>query len=189
PAGINQAIAELNADGTAGNAQQILVISDGTSNGNPSAAAAAALAAGYNVNSVAFPGANISTMQGIATAGGGTFVNFSNNPQDIVNIFSGAGGGVLVGVSKVEITDPDGVTYEATVDAVGNFKAQGYNLKLGNNGWTALATFTDGTTATASWNLIGTANGTNPVPIPPSMLLMASGLVALGVARRRRKAA
>ncbi|MEM9267737.1 MAG: VWA domain-containing protein [Pseudomonadota bacterium] len=187
--GINAAVGELNANGTPTNSQQILVISDGSTFPDPAPAAAAAAAAGYTVNSVAFPGANLTTMQDIASSGGGTFVNFTNNPQDIVNIFSGAGGGVLVGVSSVDITDPDGNTYAAAVDAIGNFKANAYNLKLGNNMWTALATFTDGSTATATWNLIGTAGGTNPVPVPPSMLLMASGLIALGVARRRRKAA
>ncbi|MEO1749655.1 MAG: VWA domain-containing protein, partial [Pseudomonadota bacterium] len=86
-AGIAAADAELDANGNTANSQQILVISDGSSTQSIAEAAAAAAAAdGYTVNSVGFPGANTTVLEAVANAGGGTFVNFNNNPQDIINI-------------------------------------------------------------------------------------------------------
>lgn len=189
-AAINEAATELTTNGSAAANKQILLISDGQSGGNAIAAASAAKANGITVNTVSFPGGDVAALQAIATAGGGTFTNFTSNVQDIVDIFSGAGGGVLVGVSGVEITDPDGVTYAAAVDAVGGFKANAYNLKAGANTWTALATFTDGSTATASLTLNGRTGTTPPVvppiPLPATAFLLGAALIALPLRRRRR---
>jgi hypothetical protein len=189
--GIVAADNELDANGRSGTSKQILVISDGGSSvSSATAAASAAAADGYTVNTVSFPGGTVSTMEAIALAGGGTFVNFSNNPQDIVDIFGGAGGGVLVGVSGVEITDPDGNTFAAGVDAVGNFTSAAYALKAGANTWTAVATFTDQTTASATLTLFGDDNGGNgatPVPLPAAGWMLVAGLGALGAIRGRRR--
>lgn len=187
--GIVAADNQLDANGRSGTSKQILVISDGGSSVSAAETAAAnALADGYTVNTVSFPGSSTSTMEAIANAGGGTFVNFSDNPQDIVDVFSGSVGGVLVGVSDVQITDPDGNTFAAVVDALGNFTVPGFNLKAGANTWTALATFTDSSTATASLTLYGTAGGgTTPVPLPASGLLLIAAVGGLGAARFRRK--
>ncbi len=189
--GIVAADNELDARGRSGTSKQILVISDGGSNQAQAVAAATDAANdGYIVNTVSFPGSSTSTMQAVATAGNGTFVNFSNNPQDIVNIFSGAGGGVLVGVDNVQITDPDGNVFAAIVDALGNFTVPGFALNPGANTWTALATFTDQTQASASLTLFGTTTGgggTTPVPLPASGLLLIAAIGGFGVVRRFRK--
>ncbi|MBN9669562.1 VWA domain-containing protein [Roseibium aggregatum] len=187
-AGIAAADGELDANGRSGTSKQILVISDGGSSQTAAENAAAAAAAdGYTVNTVSFPGASTSTMEAVAIAGGGTFVNFSSNPQDIVDIFSGSGGGVLVGVSGVQITDPDGNSFAAIVDALGNFTVPGFSLNAGANTWTALASFTDGSTASASLTLYGTS--TTAVPLPASGLLLFAAVGGLGAMRLRRKKA
>lgn len=192
--GIEVAANELTTNGASGSNKQILLISDGDSTQSTAVAAATAAAAqGITVNTVGFPGTNPSTLQAVANAGGGTFTNFSNNAQDIIDIFSGAGGGVLVGVSSVEITDPDGNTTAATVNAVGGFKAGAYNLKAGNNTWKAVAKFTDGSERTAFLTLVGQDGTpppppppTSPIPLPASAILLGAALMVLPLRRRRR---
>jgi|GEM_PF-698622 len=189
--GIDAATAELLANGTAGRSQQMLVLSDGYSGGDPVGRAAAAIAAGVDaVNTVGLPGADIATMQAIASAGNGTFTDVTSSVQDLIDLFAGSGGS-LVGVSSVEITDPDGNSYTVAVDALGNFTVDPYALKLGGNTWNALATFTDGSTASATLTLNGLASGggTTPsaVPLPGGFPLLLGAIGGMGLFGRRRR--
>ena len=186
--GIDTATAELTgANHTAGRSQQMVVFSDGSSSGNPPAAAAAAVLAGVDsVHSVALPGANITTMQSIATAGNGTFIDASTAQgiQDLIDLFSGVGGGTLVGIDHVDIEMPDGTLIGSiAVDAFGNFITPGWFMELGANTFIATAYGTDGTSASASLTLYGTASS---VPEPSLLGLLGLGLIGMIGARRRK---
>ncbi|MGY6633518.1 MAG: VWA domain-containing protein [Alkalilacustris sp.] len=191
-AGINLARAELmGPNGTPGAVKQMVVISDGANNAgvNPVAAAGAAFTEdGIIVHGVVIPGGSSTQMQNIANAGGGSFADFSD-PNNLANIeaFFGGTGGSFVGVSNVEVVMPDGsVVANALTDAFGNFSVN-WDIQLGNNLFTANATFQDGSMLSTDLNLIGTApNGTGVIPLPASVWLMLSGLGALYGLRRRR---
>lgn len=191
--GIRAATAELTgANHTAGRAQQMVVFSDGSTYGNPSNDAAAALAAGVDsVHSVALPGANLGTMQGIASNGNGTFINASTaqGVQDLINLFSGYGGS-LVGIERVDITMPDGTFLgSVAVDAFGNFSTPGWLMGLGVNTFVATAYASDGTSASAELNLYGTTTTTDPsgsVPEPGILGLLGLGLMGIVGVRRRK---
>lgn len=185
--GIQAATAELTGvNHTAGRSQQMVVFSDGFTLGTPSLDAANAVLAGVDsVHSVAFPGANIATMQSIATAGNGTFINASTAQgiQDLIDLFSGLGGS-LVGIDHVDIEMPDGTLIGSiAVDAFGNFKTPGWFMELGANTFIATAYGSDGTSASASLTLYGTASS---VPEPGLLGLLGLGLIGMIGARRRK---
>ena len=186
--GIDQAASELNGPlATAGRSKQMVVFSDGFTAGDPSINAANANATGITVNSIALPGSSIATMQSIATGGGGTFFDATTGTglQDLIDLLSGAAGN-LVGIDRVEITMPDGSVVTVSVGAFGDFVAPDYALALGPNVYTATAFADDGTTATATLTLIGTRPGTQ-VTEPGVLALMSLGLLAMGIATRRRR--
>jgi hypothetical protein len=185
-AGINVATSELTgANHTVGWSQQMVVFSDGYTSGDPATNAAAAVTAGVEaVHSVALPGASITTMQSIATAGNGTFINASTSTgiQDLIDLFSGVGGS-LVGIDHVDITMPDGTFLGSiAVDALGNFQTPDWLMKLGPNDFLATAYASDGSSASAMLTLYGTT----AVAEPGTLGLLGFGLLSLFGVRRRK---
>lgn len=190
--GIDAGVAELTGPAHTDGAQRHLVVfSDGDSSGNPSINAANAVAAGIDaVHAIALPGASLPTMEGIATAGGGTFANFSDagDLMDLVDFFSGIGGGSLVQIDLVELILPDGtVIPDLPTDAFGNFTSPSYALQAGANVFTARAFGTDGTMAEAQLTLFGVDEDVSGIPEPGSLSLLGGGLLIGATLLRRRK--
>jgi Ca-activated chloride channel homolog len=185
PSGIQVATAQLiGAAHTAGRPQHMVVISDGVTDGNPSVTAAAAIAAGVDsVHSVALPGASLATMQSIASAGNGTYINATSNIQGLIDIFAGTAGS-LVGLDYVDVTLADGtVLHDVTTDAFGNFSLN-VNVAAGVNTFVANAFGTDGTSASTSLHLVGTTEAS--VDEPSGLALLGLGILAIGAMRRRK---
>jgi hypothetical protein len=179
--GINAASNELATNGDDNNVQQVVLISDGGSSQRlAEQAAAASLSNGIPVNTVALPGSNVGRLQAVATAGGGIFSDFSGPTglQDRIDVFSGTGGN-LVGLDRVEVTDPEGNTTVVATDALGNFTASAFALNPGNNTWTATAFADDGSFASADFTLTA-------VPVPGALPLMATAIGGLAYWRRRQ---
>ncbi|TCS42029.1 VWA domain-containing protein [Reinekea marinisedimentorum] len=183
--GIDQATSELTGiNATAGASSQMVVFSDGYSSGSPAASASAAIAAGVDaVHSVALPGASITTMESIATAGNGTFINATTDISSLTSIFTS--GGTLAGLDYVDITLNDGtLVSDVATDAFGNFSID-VVIAAGTNNFFADAYGTDGTSATAQLTLNGR---TSDVPEPATLGLLAAGLFGMGAARRKKSA-
>lgn len=189
---INAGRTMLTADNN-GRAKQMVVISDGGPN-NQAAAVNAATAAStgtppVQVNTVGIPNTSFGNQQAIATAGGGVFVT-ATNLQALIDIFTGTSGN-LVGIDRIDVTLPDGTLLSNVplTSGVGNFDVtQAFALELGNNIWTVDAFFTNGNSAQATLNVIGTQQ-TGVVPLPAAAWLLISGIASLGaVSRMRRRA-
>lgn len=185
--GIQAARGELlSARAIAGHQKMQVVLSDGANNAgpNPVTEAGTAWANGITVHSVGVPGHSVATMQGIATAGHGVYTN-ANDLSTLIGVFQGTGGN-LVGLDHVDLQLPNGTMLNNyAIDGLGNFVLAGQTIALGDNTFKAFAYGKDGTSATATINLIGRTRPSNIVPEPGTMLLLGTGLVGLLGYRRR----
>lgn len=189
-AGIQQASdVLLGPSATSGHAKHMVVISDGGSNaGNdPVVEAGEAASNAITVHGVVIPGGNATEMENIASAGGGTFADFSDaaDLQDLVDTFGA--GGFFIGLDQLDIELPSGaIVFDHPVDAFGGFTlTPDWAIQLGDNQFVATATFDDGTVVSANLNLIGTA----PVPATAPLMLLGLGLLVGGAATRNRSRA
>lgn len=179
--GINAASSELATNGDANNIQQVVLISDGGSSQTlAEEAAAASLNNGIPVNTVALPGSDVGVLEAVAAAGGGIFSDFTGPTglMDLIDVFSGTSGN-LVGLDRVEVTDPDGNTLVVATDALGNFTTSAFALKPGDNTWTATAFPTEGDPASADLTLTA-------VPVPGALPLMATAIGGIAYWRRHQ---
>jgi hypothetical protein len=201
-AGISTATAELTgANHIAGRTQVMVVVSDGSTSGaDPGAAADAAIAAGVdNVHSVGIPGHVASQMQNIANGPD----NITGNSDDIgvytagsldalTALFNGTAGN-LVGLTRVDVTLPDGTLLVGVpTDGLGNFALSGWNIQAGANTFTATAYATDGSQASATLTLYGispnTGGGGNSVPDGgTTAALLGFALCSVSFLKKKRK--
>lgn len=190
--GVSRAADELSANGTAGRGQQIIVMSDGESDQSDAVSAAtAAFAAGYQVNAIALPGANTTVLSAVATAGGGRFIDATNDISKVIGAFSPSGGSTsFVGVQSIMVTDPANNSYAVSPDAFGSFSATPYTIMAGANVWRSVVTFDDGSTLSAELvvNGVPAGGGVAPVPLPGGAALYLLGLAVAGAAVRRKAA-
>ncbi len=173
-AGISVATAELTgANHTAGRTQIMVVVSDGYSSGDPPAAADAAILAGVdNVHSVGIPGHDPTAMQDIVNGPNNitgdsddTGIYTAGSLDALTALFNGTSGN-LVGLTRVDITLPDGtVLTNVSTDGLGNFSLSGWSILPGANTFTVTAFATDGGQASTSLTLYG-ANGGTPNGVP-----------------------
>lgn len=199
-AGIAAATAELTGvRHTAGRSQQMVVLSDGVSGNGPGGLtpaqhADAAKAAGVDaIHSVGVPGHSVSQMSGIADGLDNIYGNADDNGvytsgslTELVGLFSGTTGN-LVGISKVEVTLPDGTTSIVPVDGLGNFAIPGsWLIEDGANVFVATAYDTDGNSATANLTLYGrSTSGSNVPEAGTTFALLGLAVAGMWGARKR----
>jgi hypothetical protein len=179
---------------TAGRSQQMVVMSDGYTLGDPEVNAVAAIAAGVDsIHTVGLPGHNPATMKDIVNGPDniignsddyGTYTD-GTDVTALSGIFDGTGGN-LVGIDHVDITEPDGTFLgSVAVDGLGNFAAPTWAIQSGAQTWIATAYDTSGNSASASLTLYG-QSVPNGVPDGGSTLALL-GLGLLGMASLRRR--
>ena len=161
---------------------QILFVSDGQLGGSFATEAEAIAAAGGIVNTVALPGASLTALQGIATAGGGSFFDLRDDPGSIVDLFAGTGG-VTIGLTGLSIAFPDGTTTDLASNLFGQFTAPGFAIGEGANTFVVTATFDGGVVRQDTLTLQGTAMAM--IPLPASAWLLAGAVGLFGLRRRR----
>ena len=167
---------------------QFLFFSDGQTGGSFQTEAEAIAAAGGILNTVGLPGTDVDVLAAIATAGGGTFFDLTDDVGRIVDILTGVdGGGNVVGLSGLTVTLPDGTTVSPTANAFGQFTLPGFTIGAGENLFLAEASFDDGSIATASLRITGDdGGGSTVIPLPATAWMLLAGVAALGGLRRRR---
>jgi Ca-activated chloride channel homolog len=180
---------------TAGRSQQMVVLSDGFNNAgiNPITAANNAVAAGVDqIHTVGVPGHSVTLMRNIAAGPDGIYgtaddygVYTAGSLAELEGLFSGTGGN-LVGISKVEVTMPDGTTQVVPTDGLGNFAApSSWAIEAGAQTWVATAYDTAGNSAQANLTLYGQRQG---VPdVGSTLVLLGLALTGLGAVSRRSK--
>jgi hypothetical protein len=200
-AGIIEAASELTGSNhTSGRNQVMVVISDGASSGSPGESADTAAILGVDqIHSVGIPGHDAGTMRSIVDGfddnftavsdNHGTYTGFNSGDDlnSLIALFSGAGGS-LVGLSSVDVTLPNGTVLSGVQDGLGNFTVPtigSWPIQAGPNVFTALATATDGATASATLTLFG-RQPTNSVPdAGHSLALLGLGVFGLLPLSRR----
>jgi len=181
--------------------RELLILSDGQNNGRPvNGFLPFVLNSFGDTTVVSLPGnspGGTAFLQSF-TQGGARFIDTSQDAQDLVNVFSGLGQS-FSGLEGLQITNPDGTTYDATTDVLGQFTLNPFALREGENVFTALATFEGGLTETATLSLFGTATTTTPVdpvdpvdpgtpapvPLPAAAWMLLAALGGLRVLRRK----